>query len=85
MIYYRTPSRRLTLADTANSPDVPSQFIEALHRFGVGMLKMFLEFTDFQKELDRYEAIILNRIQTEIVSAHPSRVRPRNWRTANFG
>jgi hypothetical protein len=85
MIYYRKPSRRLVLADTANTPDVPNEFIEALHRFGVGMLKMFLEFTDFQKELDRYETIILNRIQTEIVSAHPSRVRPRNWRTTNYG
>jgi hypothetical protein len=85
MIYYRKPSRRLTISDSANSPDVPNEFIEALHRFAVGMLKMFLEFSDFNNDLKRYEDIILNRIQTEIVAAHPSRVRPRNWRTANFG
>ena len=86
MIYYRYPSRRLVLTtDSANSPDVPFQFIEALHRYAVGMLKMHLEFTDFQKEIDRYEAIILNRIQTEIIQVHGTRVRPRDWRTTNYG
>lgn len=84
--YYRTPGNLLTLADDAdNSPDIPANFTEALVRFAVGRLKVFLQYDDAKIDMDRYEQIIANRLMTDIVSVHPTRARPRNWRTANFG
>lgn len=84
--YYRQPSSMLVLAnDASNSPDVPADFTEALVRFAVARLKVFLQWTDFAIDQKRYEEIVTNRLQTDMLTAHPTRVRPRNWRTANFG
>lgn len=86
IIYYRKPPARLVLAtDSANSPDVPPEFIEILSAYGVFRLKLFLHYDDAPVEMDRYEKLLLNRIQTDLISVHPSRLRPRNFRSANFG
>lgn len=85
ILYYRHPSARLTLTDGASSPDLPVEFTEAVVRYAVARLKIFLQWSDFALDMDRYEKIIQNRIQTDMISAHPVRMRPRNWKTANFG
>ena len=86
IIYYRLPPARLTIAaDAANSPNVPPQFIELLECFGIGKLKVFLQYDDFAVDLKRYDDLLQNRIQIDMISAHPTRMRPRNWRSANFG
>jgi hypothetical protein len=86
IIYYKKAPIRLTLAsDSAKSPEVPAEFTEILCCYGMGKLKEFLQYSDFSVDLDRYEKLLMNRIQTDIISVHPTRIRPRNWRTTNFG
>lgn len=86
ILYYRRPSTRLTLAnDSASAFDLPAEFQEAIVRFAVGKLKIFRQFDDFKLDLDRYEEIVQRQLYADQVTVHPSRVRPRNWASANYG
>lgn len=85
IIYYRRPGRRLDLTDGAVSPTVPPEFTEILASYGMAKLKEFLQYSDWQIDMQRHDALLLNRIQTENISVHPPRMRPRNWRTTNYG
>lgn len=86
LLYYRRPSKRLTITnDSANAFDLPSEFQEAIARYAIGRLKIFRQFDDYKIDMDRYEEIVQRQLYADTISVHPSRVRPRNWASANYG
>lgn len=86
VFYYQRPSPRLVLAlDSAAAFNLPVQFQEALVRFAVAKLKILLHYDDFNIDMARFEFLVQQQIQNDTVSVHPSRFRPRNRYSANFG
>lgn len=85
LVYYRRPGARLLLAsDASNSPDLPTEFIEAVVAWAKSRLKIFLQYDDYQIDENRYRECVQRQVQNDYLSVHPSRVRPRNWKTARF-
>lgn len=86
MLYYRRPSTRLAIAtDSDNAFDLPMEFQEALVRYAVARLKIFRQYDDWKIDMDRYEEILQRQLHADTVTVHPSRMRPRNWASANYG
>jgi hypothetical protein len=86
LLFYRRPSTRLTLTnDSANAFDLPYEFVEAIVRYAIARLKIFRQFDDYKIDMDRYEEIVQRQLYADTISVHPSRVRPRNWASANYG
>jgi len=85
LCYYQRPGSRLALAtDGGNSPDLPTEFIEAVVAFAKSRLKIFLQYDDWQIDDARYRECVQRQVQNDYQSVHPNRMRPRNWKTARF-
>lgn len=85
LLFYRRPSTRLIITDSTIAFDLPYEFTEAIVRYAIARLKIFRQFDDYKIDMDRYEEIIQRQLYADTISVHPSRVRPRNWASANYG
>lgn len=74
--YFKKIPARRTVADGASSWDCPDDFYDAMIRYGKSKLKQFLEFPDYQSDMQAYEQAL--RIQQNRVrqGRAPATVRP---------
>lgn len=86
LMYIKGPTIRLALlTDSASAPNIPTEFVEAVVRFAMSRLKIFLQYDDFGIDEKRYEALISQQIDNNYKGVFLARTRPRSWNSANFG
>ena len=76
MSYFKKIPTRRTISSSASSWDCPDDFYDAMIRFGKARLKQYLEYPDWQSDLQAYEQSI--RIQQNRVrqGRSPATIRP---------
>lgn len=76
--FQEQPSRR-GITDDANSWDVPGNFYDVMIYFGKSRLKQYLQFPDWQADMQAYEMGLRVNLNKARQGRPPARVRPVNW------
>lgn len=77
--YFQEIPDRRGITDDNNSFDAPGHFYDAMIAFGKSRLKQYLQFPDWQMDMQDFEKgmkVHLNKVRE---GRAPARVRPTNW------
>ena len=77
--YFQEIPDRRGVTDDNNSFDVPGHFYDAMISFGKSRLKQYLQFPDWQMDMQDFDKgmrVHLNKVRE---GRAPARVRPTNW------
>lgn len=75
--YFKDIPARRTISDGASSWDLPGDFYDCMIRYGKARLKQFLEFPDYQQDVQLYEQalrILQNKVRQ---GRKPAGIRPQ--------
>jgi len=83
LTYFKWPQRRQNTGDDASTFDVPVQLIPALVRYGKAQLKKYLEYPDWESEMQEYRMQVEQQLASNKQTRQPYAMRPlytSNWR-----